>query len=256
MLQAWAIILQLHYIDCSLIAQRACAKHASSETKLQKAKGAKAPTKTLDTELLRYEKARTVFQCTAAAAATSTTVQSSTKVSLSQYMRALTETYLHELFSFPWTFMYIVTMTLWVLFLVLFNSPQLDFFRKNVVFNNTEFLLKALALALALTLVLAARLTMFLMSRKKPFLKSTFSVVEIVKVLAAANSALILGMGLALHYFYTESLLPVFGVSLSVSIYLGICAIPGIFNALPYYSVVTLREVDSTIISNLVKKNN
>lgn len=248
MLQLWALLVQLHYAVCSLSSQRACARHDSSEAALQQSK--KGLSKSLGAGQLRYEKARALFQGSLAKGS------DAAKVPLAQYLRALTSELLEALFAYPWAFLYLCAMVLWVLFLVVFNSPSMDFVKKNVVFNNSEFLVKAVALSSALTLVVASRVASWLMSFESPFFKSAESIVELVKVLVALNSTLILAMGVVLLRFYSEAFVPVFAVSFVISIYLMVFEFPGMFNAIPYFAVVNLGAVDSRIMSILTKKNN
>lgn len=245
--QIWALIVQLHYVICSLSAQHACGKYDFSERELQKSKN--SGSKTLDLTQLKYEKASAIFQGTVPKG-------NASKVPLSQYLRALTNDFLKSLFTFPWVFVYLSAMGLWILFLVLFNNPKLDFFKKNVVFNNSEFLIKTVALSVALTLVIACRFVKYLMSFKKPIFSSASSVVGIIKVLIALNSLLVLGMGIVLRCYYHETFLPIFGVSYLIALYLGMFAFPRLFNAIPYFVVINLGVVDSRIMSILTKKNN
>lgn len=247
-LQAWALLVQLHYALCSLSAQRACARYDSSEADLQQAK--KGSSRALGSEQLRYEKARALFQASLAKDS------DAAEVPLAQYIRALSNDLLASLFTYPWVFVYVSVMGLWILFLVLFNNPNMDFVKKNVVFNNSEFLVKTVALSSALTLVVAARMARWLMSFETPFFKSAEAIIELVKVLVALNSLLLLGMGTVLLRFYSEAFVPVFAVSFAISAYLMAFAFPGLFNAIPYFVVVNLGDVDSRIMSILTKKNN
>lgn len=246
-LQIWALAVQLHYAICSISAQRACKKCDSSEDYLQRNK--KSGSKTLDSVQLRYEKARTIFQNTVPKG-------DATKVPVSQYIRALTNDLLKSLFTFPWVFLYVCVMCMWVGFLVLFNNPKLDFFKKNVIFNNSEFLVKAVSLSAALTLVIACKFVKYLMSFKKPIFSSTSAIIEIVKILVALNSLLLLGMGMVFFCYYSETFAPFFCASVVISLYLMLYAFPDLFSAIPYFSVVNLGVVDSKILSILTKKNN